>query len=630
MTTNNKIGQDINAIDLNEILHKLQDEKARLNVDEEIANRTSADNILQAIINKEKQDRTSADNMLQTAINEEIANRTSANNMLQTAINEEIANRTSADNILQTTINEEIANRTSADNLLKSSVSSIQALIPEQATASNKLADKAFVNSSIATNTSNFLGTFTSLQEIQALTATNNDYAYYITTDSSGNTLFKRYKYSSASNSWIFEYSLNNSSFTSEQWLAIMSGITAELVEKLKGIEEGAQVNTITGVKGDSESSYRTGNVNITKDNIGLGNIVNTSDSATPTSGGTTKFTTGGAYTELNKKNDKITITEDSTTALTDTDTFSTSNDTGTNPTKLVKRPLSLLWTYIKNKADSVYAKLSHTHTKSQITDFPTSLKNPNALTVNGKTYDGSSAINAGIQTVENGGTGNSTAKDALNAFINSLDVDTATPESNDYYVCQSTGGGTTDTTYRRRPVSSLWSYIKTKIKNDLGLTATDYTGNSATATNANKVSNSLTFGSKIYNGSSAQEITAGDLGISTVSFSQFCPDLSKIQTVQLVYGHNDLHLTFTVPEDGWILSLVEPFHNNYSTVTLTIDGITNSAFPTSFKSWSLSVGNGLRNCPFPVRKNQILSISTDIRYVDVEIQYAPCIGNKN
>ena len=38
MTTNNKIGQDINAIDLNEILHKLQDEKARLNVNEEIAN----------------------------------------------------------------------------------------------------------------------------------------------------------------------------------------------------------------------------------------------------------------------------------------------------------------------------------------------------------------------------------------------------------------------------------------------------------------------------------------------------------------------------------------------------------------------------------------------------------------
>jgi len=46
---------------------------------------------------------------------------------------------------------------------------------------------------------------------------------------------------------------------------------------KLDGIEEGAQVNTVTGVKGNSESTYRTGNVNITKANIGLGNVENKS-----------------------------------------------------------------------------------------------------------------------------------------------------------------------------------------------------------------------------------------------------------------------------------------------------------------------------------------------------------------
>ena len=73
---------------------------------------------------------------------------------------------------------------------------------------------------------------------------------------------------------------------------------------KLDGIAEGAQVNTVTGVKGNSETNYRTGNVNITKGNIGLGSVVNTGDSATPTSGGTTKFTTGGAYTELAKAKD--------------------------------------------------------------------------------------------------------------------------------------------------------------------------------------------------------------------------------------------------------------------------------------------------------------------------------------
>lgn len=38
---------------------------------------------------------------------------------------------------------------------------------------------------------------------------------------------------------------------------------------KLDGIATGAQVNSITGVKGNAESSYRTGNVNLTPENIG-------------------------------------------------------------------------------------------------------------------------------------------------------------------------------------------------------------------------------------------------------------------------------------------------------------------------------------------------------------------------
>lgn len=53
---------------------------------------------------------------------------------------------------------------------------------------------------------------------------------------------------------------------------------------KLSGIEEGAQKNAVTGIKGSSESSYRTGNVNITKANIGLSNVNNTSDANKPVS----------------------------------------------------------------------------------------------------------------------------------------------------------------------------------------------------------------------------------------------------------------------------------------------------------------------------------------------------------
>lgn len=44
---------------------------------------------------------------------------------------------------------------------------------------------------------------------------------------------------------------------------------------KLDGIENGAQKNTVTGVKGNNEATYRVGDVNITKANIGLSNVDN-------------------------------------------------------------------------------------------------------------------------------------------------------------------------------------------------------------------------------------------------------------------------------------------------------------------------------------------------------------------
>lgn len=53
---------------------------------------------------------------------------------------------------------------------------------------------------------------------------------------------------------------------------------------KLDWIAAWAQVNTVTGVKWNSETQYRTGNINITKANIGLGNVDNTSDADKPVS----------------------------------------------------------------------------------------------------------------------------------------------------------------------------------------------------------------------------------------------------------------------------------------------------------------------------------------------------------
>ena len=106
--------------------------------------------------------------------------------------------------------------------------------LPNDVSKENKLTTKDFVNSSISTNTANFLGTFNTLEEIEALTdVTNNDYAFWKTIDTLGSVVFKRYKYIDDKQEWKFEYDLNNSSFTAEQWEAINSGITAELVAKI-------------------------------------------------------------------------------------------------------------------------------------------------------------------------------------------------------------------------------------------------------------------------------------------------------------------------------------------------------------------------------------------------------------
>lgn len=110
----------------------------------------------------------------------------------------------------------------------------------------------------------------------------------------------------------------------------------------------------------------------------------------------------------------------------------------GTTTTTYHRRPVSALWSYIKSKADAVYSAKSHTHTKSQITDFPASLKNPTALTIqtNGTTaaiYDGSAAKtvnvtkgNIGLGNVDNTADANKSVKYATNA-TNATNATTAT-----------------------------------------------------------------------------------------------------------------------------------------------------------------------------------------------------------
>lgn len=118
-------------------------------------------------------------------------------------------------------------------------ITAIEGKIPTQATSQNQLADKAFVNSSIASQTSNLVtyngGPFPSYEALSSVTASPHDYAYVAVTVSGG-TYYDRYKYEGGV--WVFEYRLNSTVFTAAQWAALNSGITTALVTKLSGLPD--------------------------------------------------------------------------------------------------------------------------------------------------------------------------------------------------------------------------------------------------------------------------------------------------------------------------------------------------------------------------------------------------------
>ena len=153
--------------------------------------------------------------------------------------------RLEEDTKLNNRVDKEITDRTNADSALSNrittnlnSINTINSKIPSQASSTNQLADKEFVNSSIANNAATFQGTFESVNDLPTTNVKNNDYAFIVSVTSEGNPEYKRYKYNGTQ--WIEEFTLNNSSFTANQWAAINSGITDTWIndtnEKLENI----------------------------------------------------------------------------------------------------------------------------------------------------------------------------------------------------------------------------------------------------------------------------------------------------------------------------------------------------------------------------------------------------------
>lgn len=143
-----------------------------------------------------------------------------------------------------------------SEELIRASIEAILILIPSAASELNKLVDTNLLNSSIGTATATFRGTSAAglteqefLAWANGLTHDLNDYVFWQTVDSDGNTLFKRYKWDGTQ--WLYEYTLNNSSFTAAQWAAIQSGITAALVEKLSALPTAAALEELLAAKQD-------------------------------------------------------------------------------------------------------------------------------------------------------------------------------------------------------------------------------------------------------------------------------------------------------------------------------------------------------------------------------------------
>lgn len=196
-------------------------------------------------------------------------------------LNNEINTRINDVSNLQSDINTEIRTRSDADTVLNNKITNIEDLIPNQASTSNQLADKSFVNSSIQTSTANFRGSWSTWADVPTVatdypvdfsgnkTPTTND--YLVVQDASDYTLESlvgtwRFKYignwsTDGKNGWLPEYQVNEEPFTSDQLYAINSGITEDKVTSY-----------------DNHLSNTSNPHNVTASQVGLGNVNNTAD----------------------------------------------------------------------------------------------------------------------------------------------------------------------------------------------------------------------------------------------------------------------------------------------------------------------------------------------------------------
>lgn len=201
-------------------------------------------------------------------------------------------------------------------NNIGNRVTTIEGKIPEQASSTNKLADKAFVNSTVQTATANFRGNWMNWASVPinadeypedytgTRTPSTND--YMVVQDASGyvdpdKTLEGtwRFKYTGVwgtdgRNGWMPEYQVNETPFTAAQLAAINSGATENLINQIT-TNENAIYDLQSTKANDNEVVHLTGNETIGGNKSFTGRITGSNTSNYITIDGAFNFYNGGA-----------------------------------------------------------------------------------------------------------------------------------------------------------------------------------------------------------------------------------------------------------------------------------------------------------------------------------------------
>lgn len=124
---------------------------------------------------------------------------------------------------ISTAVNAEASTRASADTTLQGNIDAITAKIPSDATSTNKLTSKSYVDESIEKSEATFRGNFNTKADLDAYTGDKdkNDTAV-VQKDETKSDQCSMYQYDGTN--WVYKYKINDAPFTTEQLAAINSG----------------------------------------------------------------------------------------------------------------------------------------------------------------------------------------------------------------------------------------------------------------------------------------------------------------------------------------------------------------------------------------------------------------------